>query len=183
MPTAKGPKRAATPSQPPADATVATPGALAEVLSTNDLKDDGFAPHGEFRVGWRDGVVWWDAYGPFNLEALQRYDRMRHIARQRWLTKGQWFGGVVHWHDSALMSPEAFEAYTQGFVAVYGRPHRLAAVAWVADPELEGMHFMRKRFAALFAQYGLSMREFADPLEADAWVRAQRDAKAQAEGG
>ncbi len=153
-----------------------------EVLSTNDLEDGGFAPHGEFRVGWRDGVVWWDAIGPFNLEALQRYERMRHVARQRWLVKGRWFGGVVHWHHSALMSPEAFEAYTQGFIAVYGRPHRLAAVAWVADPELEGMRFMRGRFAALFARYALPMQEFVHPHEADAWVRAQRDARAQADG-
>jgi hypothetical protein len=153
-----------------------------EVLSTNDLPGGGFAPHGEFRVGWRSGVVWWDAYGPFNLEALQRYERMRHVARKRWLSKGHWFGGVIHWHDSALMSPEAFEAYTQGFIAVYGRPHRLAAVAWVADPELEGMQFMRGRFVDLFQRYDLPMREFVRPEEADAWVRIQRDARAQAEG-
>jgi hypothetical protein len=151
------------------------------VMSTHDLPAAGFAPHGEFRVGWRDGVVWWDAIGPFNLEALQRYDRMRALARQRWLVKGRWFGGVVHWHHSALMSPEAFEAYTQGFVAVYSRPHRLAAVAWVADPELEGMRFMRRRFASLFEQYHLLMQEFEHPHEADAWVRAQRDARERAE--
>lgn len=154
-----------------------------EVMSTHDLQAPGFAPHGEFRVGWRDGVVWWDAIGPFNLEALQRYERMRALARQRWLVKGRWFGGVIHWHHSALMSPEAFDAYTQGFIAVYSRPHRLAAVAWVADPELEGMRFMRRRFASLFAQYGLPMGEFQHPHEADAWVRAQREARMQAESG
>jgi hypothetical protein len=115
-------------------------------LHSQDLPGGRFAPHGSFRVRWLDGVVWWDNHGPFNLEALQRYNQMRQVVREQWLLPGQWIAGVVHWHGSALMSPEAFDEYRQAFERVYRQPHRLVAVAWVTPPDLEGMDLMRRRW-------------------------------------
>ena len=57
-------------------------------ICSNAVPGGAFAPHGEFRVRHRDGVMFWFNRGPFNLEALQRYARMRQMAHARWVAPG-----------------------------------------------------------------------------------------------
>lgn len=143
------------------------------VISSRQFQRGGFAPHGEFRVHYEQGLLMWENRGPFNREALQCYGRARSEAYARWQLDEHWVAAVVDWQGSALMPPDAFEAYRAGFERFMAGHHSLVAVAWVQHPGCEGLDFMVERFAPLFERYGLPLRVF-DALEPAAdWARQQ----------
>ncbi|MBH9552663.1 hypothetical protein [Inhella gelatinilytica] len=132
-----------------------------------------FPAHGRFRARLLQGLLHWENEGPFNAEALRCYAQARDAAYARWGAQMSRVGGVVTWRDSVLMSPEAFEIYTQGFESFLARGSRLRAVAWVAAPAVEGLPFMVERFAKLFSQHGVAFRLFEQIEPATDWVRAE----------
>jgi hypothetical protein len=144
-----------------------------DVISSQDFARGGFAPHGELSVRFDDGLLLWLNRGPFNLEALQCYGQARQAAFERWALDERWVAGVVEWQGSALMSPDAFQAYRLGFERFMASHHTLVAVAWVARPEVEGVDFMRDYFAPLFERHDLPLRLFAAREPAVAWAREQ----------
>lgn len=139
-------------------------------LCSSDFTEGGFRPHGEFSC-WMDGdLLVWRAHGPFNLEALQAFGRTRQAAFARWQLDDRPIAGVMQWVSSALMSPEAFAVYEQAFNAFIQSRHHYAAVAWVGGPDVEGLDFMRLRFAPLFARHGLAFAVFASLDDARRWA-------------
>lgn len=149
-------------------------------ISTQALQGGGFAPHGEFRLRFADGILYAHNIGPFNAEAMQLYARLRRMAYERWKLSGRWIGGIARWEGSTLMSPQAFDDYERGLMAFLSSEHRLVAVAWVADPELEGMRFMQERFGRLFRASDMPFQLFDSMAAAEAWVQPQVDAWSRA---
>ena len=142
----------------------------ANALSSDDFTLGGFRPHGRFSCWMEDGLLVWQARGPFNLEALQAYGRTRQAAFERWQLDDKPIAAVMHWVGSALMSPDAFAQYARNFEAFIASRHLYAAVAWVAHGEVEGLDLMRSRFEPLFAQHGLAFGVFPDMDTARRWA-------------
>ncbi len=130
-----------------------------------------FAPHGEFTLRSDGQVLCYEAVGPFNLEGIQALRITRVKAYEKWQSSGT-FAAIVHWHNSALMSLEAFDAYREGYLQFIQdmRPH--AVVAWVAAPDVEGMGMMLKKFDAVFRLTNTRFRFFADLGDAHHWVNS-----------
>jgi len=148
----------------------------ADTISTNAFATGGFAPHGEFRIECLDGLLCYEAIGPFNLEAVRALGPARRQAFERWApVPGARVGVLVHWQDSALMSPDAFAAYHAGLSAYAQSLAAPPVVAWVAEPELEGMDFMAERFAKVFADNRIEFQLFTDWHDAERWLRARLD--------
>jgi len=144
------------------------------IISTNAFCSGQFAPHGEFRIQCLDGLLCYEAIGPFNLEAVRALGPARRQAFERWASApGARPAVLVHWQHSALMSPEAFAAYHAGLSATVQSLAMPPVVAWVAEPELEGMDFMVERFAKVFADSRIEFRLFTDWREAERWLRAR----------
>jgi len=138
-------------------------------VHSNDVSTGRFAPHGEFRI-WTEGdILCYDATGPFNLEALHALATARVKIVQQW-KPGRRIAAMVHWHKSALMSPEAFAAYSRGLEHFHESVNLPVALAWVASPDVEGMQLMINKFEELFARRKTNFRLFDDPDAARAWV-------------
>jgi len=140
-------------------------------VHSNDVSTSRFTPHGEFRI-WTEGdILCYDATGPFNLEALHALAAARVKIVQQW-KPGRRIAALVHWHTSALMSPEAFAAYGQGLERFHESANLPVALAWVASPEVEGMQLMIAKFEELFARRKTNFRLFDSLEPARAWVNA-----------
>lgn len=140
-------------------------------VAASEVSTSRFAPHGEFRI-WTEGdVLCYDAIGPFNLEALQALATARVQIVNAW-KPGRRVAALVHWHNSALMSPDAFAAYGAGLEKFHESANVPVALAWVAGPEVEGMQLMISRFQALFTRRKTNFRLFDSPEPARAWINA-----------
>lgn len=139
-------------------------------LCSRDFTAGGFQPHGEFSCWMENGLLVWQARGPFNLEALQAYGRTRQAAFARWQLDDKPLAAILHWVGSALMSPEAFTHYERSFAAFIESRHHYVAVAWVGGPDIEGLDFMRSRFAPMFDRHGLAFNVFTDLDAARLWA-------------
>jgi hypothetical protein len=139
-------------------------------VTSNEVSTSRFAPHGEFSI-WTDGdILCYDATGPFNLEALHALAAARVKIVAQWRPSRR-VAVIVHWHNSALMSPEAFTAYGEGLAKFHESANIPVALAWVAAPEVEGMRLMIDRFADLFARRKTNFRLFEDLQPARDWVK------------
>lgn len=141
-----------------------------DILCSTDFTEGGFRPHGWFSCHMEGELLVWEAHGPFNLEALQAYGRTRQAAFARWQLDDKPIAAVMHWVGSALMSPEAFAHYERCFAAFIESRHNYVAVAWVGGPDVEGLDFMRTRFAPLFDRHGLAFAVLADMPTARRWA-------------
>lgn len=138
-------------------------------VSSADVSTGRFAAHGTFKI-WTDGdILCYDATGPFNLEALQALAAARSQIVAQW-KPGRRVAALVHWHQSALMSPEAFAAYGEGLAKFHESANVPVALAWVAAPEVEGMGLMVDKFSTLFASHNTNFRLFATLGPALAWI-------------
>lgn len=144
-----------------------------DLKSSADSKGQ-FAPHGEFTLRSDGEILCYEATGPFNLESMQALRITRIKAYERWQPTRK-FAAVVHWHNSALMSPEAFHAYRDGYIQFIQDTQAEAVVAWAADADVEGMYLMVQKFAEVFALTRTNFRFFTDIAPAHAWVRENLD--------
>jgi hypothetical protein len=139
-------------------------------LCSNDFTEGGFRPHGMFSCWMEGDLLVWEARGPFNVEALQAYGRTRQAAFTRWQLDDRPLAAIMHWAGSALMSPDAFALYERAFEAFIVSRHHYVAVAWAGGPDIEGLDFMRQRFAPLFERHGLAFGVFPDIDAARRWA-------------
>lgn len=140
-------------------------------ISTTDTHQGPFAAHGEFKL-WVDGnILRYEARGPFNREALQALDVARGKLVAAWRPRGP-VAAIVHWKESALMSPDAFAEYRAGLIRHQKAAKRPVALAWVAPPEVEGMNIMKDLFEDLFAERQTNYRLFDAEQPAQEWVNA-----------
>lgn len=140
-------------------------------VTSNEVSTSRFAPHGEFRIWVQGDILFYDATGPFNLEALHALAAARAKISRQW-KPGRRVAAIVHWHGSALMSPEAFAAYGEGLAKFHERANMPVALAWVASADVEGMSLMIAKFEHLFTQRKTNFRLFESLEPARAWVDA-----------
>lgn len=134
-----------------------------------------FAPHGEFTLHSEGRVLCYDAVGPFNLEGIEALRTTRIKTYEKWQSNGT-FTAIVHWHHSALMSPEAFDAYREGYLQFMRDRQPSAVVAWVAAPGVEGMGLMLKKFEDVFRLTNTRFCFFSDLGAAQSWIEASQSA-------
>ena len=137
-----------------------------------DIASSRFAAHGDFSI-WTDGdLLCYDVTGPFNLEWVQALGLARRQIVGSWRPRHR-VGALVHWHRSSLMSPEALQAYEEGFAQFKQTSVGPAALAWVADGSVEGMVLLRRHFDALFRKNAVNFRFFDDLAAGRAWVEQE----------
>jgi hypothetical protein len=140
-------------------------------ISSADMKTGRFASHGEIKIRTEGDILHYDAIGPFNIEALQALAAARTQIVTQW-RRGRLVAAVVHWHNSALMSPEAFADFEGGLKKFYESTNTPVALAWISAPEVEGMSLMIAKFVDLFARHNVNFRLFEEKEAALAWVNA-----------
>lgn len=140
-------------------------------VTSNEVSTSRFAPHGEFQIQAQGDILFYDATGPFNLEALQALAAARVKITRQWKPARR-VAAIVHWHGSALMSPEAFAAYSEGLARFNESANMPVALAWVASADVEGMSLMIAKFKHLFTQRKTNFRLFEEFEPARAWVDA-----------
>lgn len=138
-------------------------------LNSSQFSTGQFAPHGEFVLHSDGDILCYEASGPFNLEAIRALGITRIKAYETWQSSGI-FAAIVHWHTSALMSPEAFEAYRDGYAQFVRDMQPKSVVAWVALPDVEGMSIMVRKFADCFERTNTRFRLFTEMEPAYGWV-------------
>lgn len=138
-------------------------------ICLTDLPRRGFAAHGNFRI-WTEGdLLCYEVCGPFNLEFVHALGAARRQIVQGWNPQHP-VGAIVHWHQTALMTPEAFAAYADGFTQFNRDTLAVAALAWVADSTVEGMVLLRRHFEALFRKNAINFRVFDTLPAGKSWV-------------
>lgn len=143
-------------------------------ISSSEFGTATYPPHGEFRLRQDGHVVFYEATGPFNLQAVQCLAKARDalVSGQRAATL---LAAVVHFRHSVVMAPDAFSAWEQGLKQFAAQGVALAGVAWVALPEVEGFQFLLSRYRAIFDAAQIPFAVFTDlPLACD-WVRGRLD--------
>ena len=143
--------------------------ATPQPLSTNAVSTSRYAPHGEFSLHIDGDIVFYDATGPFNLEALQALATARSTILADWAIERP-VAGIVHWHRSVMMSPEAFAAYREGIAKYHENAKLPVALAWVAAADVEGMALMHQKFEKLFIERKTNFKLFDSLAPARAWV-------------
>lgn len=73
-------------------------------------------------------------------------------------------------HTSVLMSPEAFDAYRDGYIRFMETTQAKGLVAWVAAADVEGMAMMVQKFEQVFALTNTRFQLFADMAPARTWI-------------
>ncbi len=141
-------------------------------IDSDDFASGPFAPHGNFRMRLDGGVYLVEARGPFNEEAVRAWQAARReMARRHPPGPGLVPRTVVHWIGSAMMSVQAFDRFAAGFHQFSDQVHPLGAVAWVAEPDTEGVAMMAEHFRPLYESRHTRFAQFADHGRALAWVR------------
>lgn len=138
-------------------------------IRLQDITGTRFAPHGDFTIWTQGDILYYEVAGPFNLEWVRALGEARQRIIEQWKPQ-QRVGAIVHWRHSALMSPEALEAYEAGFTQFKQRSRGAAALAWVASAEVEGMRLLSQRFHAIFESTITNFQMFDTMEPARAWV-------------
>ncbi|MDT8989913.1 hypothetical protein RQP54_03465 [Curvibacter sp. APW13] len=141
-------------------------------LSSSDFAPGHFAPHGEFRLCVQGQLVLYEAHGPFNLQAVQGLGAARQALLQHLPPQGR-FAAIVHFQGNAVMTADALEAWEQGLKQFAAQRSRIAGVAWVAAPEVEGIHFLLSLYRRIFEEARLPFAFFETMELARAWAAQQ----------
>lgn len=143
-------------------------------LSTNDYNTSPHKAHGVLHLHGEGNIAYYECTGPFNLEAIKALGAARIALMKKWQPVGP-IAAIVHWKGSVLMTSDAMAAYSAGLSRFVEEEADLAAVAWVADEEIEGMAFMLPRFSKIFANTQTSFQLFTTMTEAQNWVQGLLD--------
>lgn len=135
-----------------------------------------FRPHGAVQIEVSESIVTAHLHGHWNIE-------MRNQAAQAMLAHVQTLNAAGAWgiinvlHDTLIYSEEIFSTSRQDYAA---RPasSRLAAVAFVIGPQVEGAQLLRHRFDTLLDGV-ITSGVFADEATAREWMRQQIHAQKQ----
>ena len=132
-------------------------------------QDDAlFPPHGRIEVHPHGRVVYFEATGPFNAEAVAVM-RKAYTPIMASMAAGGPFGHVSTFRGSMLATPEAFEAFAT-LLEDWRQSGVLPAVnAYVVPLDVEGRNFVLPRYAAAFPVTS-RFAAFEQLAEAEAWV-------------
>lgn len=141
-------------------------------LNIQQFASGPFKPHGRIEL-WAEGnVVYLEAAGPFNKEAVMAVGVTWRELFAR-IPSTEVFADIVTVDVSMMAGPEvleAFGAFLQDNSAANVAPR---AVAWVVPPTVEGSFFMIPAFEQVYQSAGRNIRFFDNLPEAQDWVRTQ----------
>lgn len=143
------------------------------LMSSSDFAWGKFRPHGEVSFRLRDGILYSECEGPFNVELVVASDNARCAALKKWASVDI-VATIATFKTSLLGSTDTWAEFerclNEGPAARLGRR---AAVAWVIPPEIEGRTFLLPTFGAMFKRNGVPWKPFESLAPAQAWVQAQ----------
>lgn len=141
-------------------------------ISSSEFSTATYPPHGEFRLRMEGNLALYEAVGPFNLQAIQALARVRD-ALMGTLQSDDMVAAVVHFHQSAIMTPDAFTAWGAGLQQLAAKRKAIAGVCWVAQADVEGFHFLLSHYRAIFEQAQIPFHACTDLALALGWAREQ----------
>ncbi len=144
-----------------------------EIRTTVSQFADGmFVPHGRVELRRAGHVVYLEASGPFNTEAITALGAAWRGLFVN-LPPGAMFADIAIMHHSVMASPDVLAAF-HGFLQ-RNTTDGLApkAVAWVVGPEVEGAEIMVPRFKKIYTEAGRNFRFFATLPDAEAWIDSE----------
>lgn len=134
-----------------------------------------FKAHGQIEM-WREGqVVRLRAQGPFNREAVHALGRAMQDLLAKDPPQGR-FCDILELQSSMMTSPEGMRDFEQFLQHMGQQRQPPLAVAWVAQPDVEGRDFMLPLFEALYQKHGRRFRAFETLAQAQDWVATHLDA-------
>jgi hypothetical protein len=128
-----------------------------------------FRPHGAVQIEVSASIVTAHMHGHWNIEMRNQAAQAMGAHVQPLNAAGPW--GIINvLHDTLIYSEEIFATSRQDYAA---RPasSRLAAVAFVIDPQVEGAALLRHRFDTLLEGV-ITSAVFADLPSATKWVQS-----------
>lgn len=141
-------------------------------INSDQFAQGLFRPHGRAEL-WAEGkVIYLQAVGPFNMEAVAAIGG----AWRQLFAEGpaaEAFADIVLVSNSMLAGPEVMAAFGQFLLANSAAGIAPMAVAWVVPPEVEGATIMIPQFRRTYAMAGRNIAFFEREAEAEAWVRQQ----------
>ncbi|GGC70682.1 hypothetical protein [Undibacterium terreum] len=144
--------------------------------STDDILIGAFRPHGRVDVRIENGIIYSDAYGPFNIELIHALVRIqRRLVAQGKLTGP--LGEVIHIFSSALAGREVVDVLTQAMDRANLEGRGRVGAAFLIGPEVEGISIMLPAILACYAKVGVPSRVFERLEDAENWIRGLLDAE------
>lgn len=137
------------------------------------MSKSGFEVHGRAEFRLEADVLFLDLYGPWNMECIRAAGDSAWPLMNRLMAQGP-FGIVVIGHDSLLGTPDAIEAISVE-TARQGKLDSVA-IAWVADPEIEGRELMMPLVEKAYEGIA-TMQSFFELEPALRWIRQMIDAR------
>ena len=146
---------------------------------TTDYPTGRFKAHGNMQLEQSGHLNILKATGPFNKELVVAADHAQEPLYEALLQKVHW-GTVLIFCESALATPDAFEALTTILKKRMMQGYAPVAVALVFEPGVEGANLMKSLYLSAYKQAGIDGRVFSDVTAAKEWVGALIQAKLDA---
>lgn len=129
-----------------------------------------FRPHGSADVELSDNILTVHMRGHWNAEMRTQTARemMGHVPALN--ATGPW-AIINHLHDTLVYSEEIYTSTRLSYLS-RSPESKLAAIAFVVGPEVEGAKLMRPKLETLLDGI-LNSRVFADPVDARQWLLTQ----------
>ena len=142
------------------------------VISTTQVDATRFRPHGRVDMWMENGVLQYEATGPFNAEV---FDCMA-VAQMEFLLAlppilGPW-ASICTLRNSAMCPREAIQRYTQLMQSPKPANLEPVATAFVMGPEVEGGKIMAPHFERVYTLIQRPFRICTTMEEAQAWVHS-----------
>ncbi|WP_397607258.1 hypothetical protein [Silanimonas sp.] len=128
---------------------------------------DLFPAHGRVEVHPHGRVVYFEATGPFNAEAVAVM-RTAYTPIMASMAEDGAFGHISTFHESMLATPEAFAAFGALLVEWKAAGILPTANAYVVGPEVEGVTIVQSHYRR--AWEGACFEIFERRDEAEAWI-------------
>lgn len=144
--------------------------------STDDILIGTFRPHGRVDIRIENGLIYSDAYGPFNRELIHALVRIqRKLAAQGNLTEPH--GEVISIFESALAGRDVVDILTRALQGMQRESRKKLGAAFLIGPEVEGVSIMLPAILSCYTNAGIPSRVFEKMEEAESWLRSLLDAE------
>lgn len=137
-------------------------------------EESAFPPHGRTEVHPHGRVVYFEATGPFNAEAVAVMQKAYTPIMATMAADGP-FGHISTFHESMLATPEAFDAFAALLDGWCNAGILPAVNAYVIARDVEGRNLLLPRYAAAFPAT-CRFSAFEQPADAEAWVARELSA-------
>lgn len=141
-------------------------------LNIQQFASGPFKPHGRVELWTEGNVVYLEASGPFNKEAVLAVGATWRELFARLPHSGP-FADVVVVEGSMMAGPEVLEAFGAFLGMNTAANVAPCAVAWVVPPAVEGGVLMIPAFEQIYQAAGRNIRFFDNLPQARDWVRGQ----------